>query len=121
MRHPVAAYLGIIVNSLICGCATQVPPLTYIASEKPAITVNVEHQSPIKKDFSRGGWYFGNSNFRPAPDVGSYVRETETEAKASVLRNADVEFAIPFVLNLLFFGYNLGTDVVNAGDQLPTK
>ena len=121
MRHSVSAYIVIIANCLLYGCATHTPPLTYIASEKPTATVNIDKQTPIKKDFSRGGWYFGNSNFRPAPDVGSYVREAETGTKTSVLKNADVKFAIPFAFDILFFGYNKGTDVLEAGNQTPTK
>ena len=49
------------------------------------------------------------------------MRETATGAKVSVLKNADVKFAIPFAIDILLFGYNHGTDVVTAGEQPSVK
>ena len=116
-KTALAACIGLAASSMMFGCANGPPPLTYLASEKPTIPMAVQQETKVEKSFSRGGWYFGNNNFRPAPDVGSYVREAEKEAKATVLRNADVELGIPFAFDILFFGYNGGTDVLRAGNQ----
>lgn len=98
--------------ALFCGCATTktLPPLTYLVIEKPNDAVVSKEQKELKKEFPRGGFYFGNNNFRPAADVRSYIEQAEKEADTKILRNADIQLNVPFAIDILFFGYNGGTD-----------
>ena len=96
---------------LFCGCATTtLPPLTYLATEKPKEAVASKEQKELKKEFSRGGFFFGNNNFRPAADVRSYIEQAEKEANTKILKNADIQLNVPFAFEILFCGYNIGTD-----------
>lgn len=101
---------------VVCGCAAKsAQPLTYLALEKPEGKIqSVTHQD-MKKDFSRGGWYFFNNNFRPAADLHAYIEQAQKESKSVVLRNADVQLNVPFALDILFFGFNHATDSVILG------
>lgn len=119
-KAAITAYIGLAAGSLIFGCAKQPPPLTYLASVKPTTPISAQRQPPVEKSFPKGGWYFGNYNFRPASDVGTYVQQVEKEAKVNILKNADVEFNIPFALDIIFFGYNHGTDIFSVESQ-PTE
>ena len=62
----------------------------------------------------RGGFYVLNHGFRPAPDVGAYVRDAQSQADSAVLRNADVELVVPAALDILFFGFQFGNDTTSA-------
>ena len=125
-KTAMAACIGLAAGSLVFGCVKQPqlpPPLTYLASERPTAPIAMQQWQIIEKSFSRGGWYFFNNNFRPAPDVGSYVREAEKEANANGLKHADVELAPPLLLVPILllanpiFGWNGGTDVLRSGSQ----
>ena len=96
------------------GCAAPPAPIAYLAAQKPDGVIKAEEHTLLKKEFPRGGWYFWNYNFRPAADVASYVDQAGQTAGTSVLRNADVRLEVPFAFDILFFGYNKGTDSVTA-------
>lgn len=113
--EPVA--VGAIFIALLCtGCATP-QPTAYLALEKPSGPVGVIKHNSIEKNFDRGGWYFGNNNFRPAPDVSSYINQTSAEVGSSILKGADVILKVPFAFDILFFGYNSATDTATATGQ----
>lgn len=101
---------------LTSGCVTtQKPkPINYIAVEKPIGPIGAIKHGSIEKKSKRGGWYIGNHNFRPAPDVVSYLRETSEEANSNILKNTDVCLKVPFAFDILFFGYNATTDITTA-------
>jgi hypothetical protein len=104
-----------LISLLLCGCSLKSPPpLTYLALERPSGPIHTAAQTPLKKDFPRGGWYFGNDNFRPAPDIASYIKQSHAAANTKVLKNADIQLNVPFAFDILFFGYNSGTDTVTA-------
>jgi hypothetical protein len=106
---------SIVVITMISGCATVTPkPLAYIAIEKPTDIVNTANNKGVESVFSRGGWYFGNYNFRPAPNMMSYIEEAQKKSGNKILKNADVQLGIPFYFDILFFGYNHCEDRVTA-------
>ncbi|MFH2043580.1 MAG: hypothetical protein ABIK92_00355 [Pseudomonadota bacterium] len=95
----------------ICSCTTPHPPkLTYLALEKPKEIIKTEQMKNLNKEFSRGGFYFANYNFRPAADIKKFIEQAEKESNTNILRNADIQLNIPFYFDLLIFGYNYGTD-----------
>lgn len=101
---------------LLVGCASQKPmPVAYLSLEVPKGVITTKESNNFKKEFSRGGFYFFNYNFRPAPDLRSYIEETAKEANSNILRNADIQLNIPFAFDILFFGINGSTDVVFVG------
>jgi len=105
---------------LICflgGCATspQPQPIAYLAIENPNGTIRTADYPPVKMKFPRGGFYVGMYNFRPAPDIGSYLDRTAQEANTNILRNVDMQFVVPFYFDLFLFGYAKGTDSVTSG------
>lgn len=108
--------LGLLAASaLLAGCVTQSPPprLTYLAVERPEGMIEAKkHMAEVTT--KRGGFYVLNHGFRPAPDVGAYVQDAEKRADVPVLRNADVELAVPFAFDILFFGFQFGNDVTRA-------
>jgi len=106
-------YMQLSLVSLVVGCASvnKVPPLTYLALEKPVGPIKSEAAQVASKEISRGGFYFFNYNFRPAADLEDYIKTVENKPNP-VLRNVDVELTIPFAFDLLFFGYASGTDKV---------
>jgi hypothetical protein len=118
MKRQIVIDLSTLVMGLLClGCATGRPPaepIPYLAVKRPEGVIRTVMHQPVKKDFWRGGWYLGNHNFRPAPDVASYVRATAQEANTDILRNADVRLPVPFAVDILFFGYNKCCDSVKA-------
>lgn len=95
----------------LIGCASTKPmPLTYLALEKPSKTINTQAHKELEEEFMRGGFYFLNFNFRPTADIRTYIEQAEKEANTDILRNADIELNVPFAFDILFFGYNGGTD-----------
>lgn len=68
----------------------------------------------MEKSFSRGGWYAGNLNFRPAADIQYYLYQAQKLTDSRVLRNADVQLNIPIAFDLLFCGYNIADDKVSV-------
>jgi hypothetical protein len=105
------------ISGFCDGCAntaTVRQPIAYLAVERPKGVISTPQHAPVKKEFPRGGWYFGNSNFRPAPDLASYIDNTAPQANTKILRNAEVQLNVPFALDILFFGYAKGTDLVTA-------
>jgi hypothetical protein len=99
---------------LVAGCSTRSgPPLSYLALRRPEGLIEAEH-APLKENHVRGGWYFGNHNFRPAPNIQVYLEEAHEHSGSDMLRHADVVLAVPFALDILFFGYNRATDSVTA-------
>ncbi|MBZ4202039.1 MAG: hypothetical protein LAC70_02830 [Methylovulum sp.] len=99
---------------LLSACASQSQPLTYLSLETQKNKIeNVSHKN-VDLSFSRGGFYFFNNNFRPAPDIGSYITQAQQNAGTSILRNADVTLSVPLFIDILMFGYNHGTDTITA-------
>jgi len=113
-RCGILALLAVLLFS--CGCSTRSgPPLSYMALERPEAILATQEQEPLEAEFSRGGWYFFNYNFRPAADIESYLRDAHERAGATILRNGDVVLNVPFAFDILLFGYNMETDMVTAG------
>ena len=113
-RTPLLGLLA--AAALLAGCATPKPPprLTYLAAKRPEGPImSKEHLVEIKT--KRGGFYVLNNGFRPAPDVGAYVRDAQSGADSDVLRNADVELVVPAALDILLFGFQFGNDTTRAG------
>lgn len=109
-----AIALSFLGGSLLCSCATTGPTqhLTYLASKKPQGVIATKDHKEFQKEFSRGGFYFFNYNFRPAADIGSYIEQAQKEVGVDVLRDVDVKLNVPFAFDILFFGFNGGTDYV---------
>ena len=112
-RTPLLGLLA--ATALLAGCATPKPPprLSYLAAKRPEGPIkSQEHLVGIKT--KRAGFYVMNNGFRPAPDVGAYVRDAQSQADSAVLRNADVELVVPAALDILFFGFQFGNDTTSA-------
>jgi hypothetical protein len=77
--------------------------------------ITTDH-GPLGEKHGRGGWYFGNYNFRPAPDIQAYLEEAHEHTGSDVLGDADIVLAVPLAIDILFFGYNHAhaTDKVTA-------
>lgn len=103
----------------LCSCASVTPqPLSYLALEKPKDIIKTKEIKELKEEFSRGGLYFLNYNFRPAADIKAYIEQAEKEANTNILRNADIQLNVPFAFDILFFGYNGGTDYLITNKQI---
>ena len=100
---------------LVSGCATSQPqpPLAYVALTRPTGAIKATGK-PVAFEQSRGGPYFLNYGFRPAPDIGAYIEKAQADAGADCLKNADVKMVIPFAFDILFFGFQGGSDTVKA-------
>ena len=115
-----ARVIVISLSLLICfcgGCATVPPPqpIAYLAVEKPNGIIKTTENISVRKEFPRGGFYIGAYNFRPAPDIASYINQTARETNTDILRNADVQLVVPFYFDLFLCGYGKGTDSVISG------
>ena len=118
MKNICFAWVLLVVAGIIAGCATPpppTPPLKAVSVERPSGAVRLAQTPGGVTKHPRGGWYFWNFGFRPAPDVVAYLREEQAKTGGAVLQNADVECNIPFVIDILFFGYNKASDVVTQG------
>jgi len=104
--------IGLVLAS---GCASSKSqhPLTYVALTRPTGAIVTSCQQ-IENKHSRGGPYFLNYGFRPAPDIEAYVEKAQTDGDVDVLRNADVRMVVPFAFDLLLFGFQGGSDTVQA-------
>ena len=99
---------------LASGCATPPPKLTYVALVRPTGPIKATG-SYVITPYSRGGPYFLNYGFRPAPDIGAYIAKAQADAGADCLKNADVRMEVPFIpIHILILGLQLGDDVVTA-------
>jgi|GEM_PF-3844455 len=109
---------GILILAALSGCSTSAtPPLTYIALERPVGTITTRMTPATKMKHNRGGPYFLNYGFRPVPDVGEYLAEAHAETGCQVLRNADIQFQLPFAADIFFFGWAFGGDVVTVNPE----
>jgi hypothetical protein len=102
--------------AMASGCATasrQQPPLSYVAVERPTGPIRAGGQK-VEAKHSRGGPYFLNFGFRPAPDVAAYLKQAQAAAGSDVLKNADVQLHVPFAIDILMFGFQVGSDTVKA-------
>ncbi len=104
-----------IALALVSGCATTTPPaaLTYIAVKRPAGPIKAAGQK-VDASHSRGGPYLLNAGFRPAADVSDYLNQAQKEGGGEVLKNADVQLRVPFAIDILLFGFQIGSDKVTA-------
>jgi hypothetical protein len=101
---------------LAVGCSVRTgPPLSHLALNRPEGPIAAVQHRPLEEKHGRGGFYIGNYNFRPAADVQAYLEEAHQKAGSEVITDADIVFGVPFALDILFFGYNHGTDKVTAG------
>ncbi len=121
MRSLHATILCALLAATLCaGCASPGAPgeaaqgIAYLAAQRPEGVVKTTPHAPVTKRFTRGGFYFANFNFRPAPDITSYIEQAAQEAKTGILRDADVQLMIPFCVDLLFCGFAQGQDGVTA-------
>ena len=118
MRRLHAIILSLLLVAAVCvGCAPPPTPgqgIAYLSVQRPEGVVKTTAHAPVTKRFPRGGFYFVNWNFRPAPDVASYIEQAAQEAKTGILRDADVQLMIPFCIDLLLCGYGQGADTVTA-------
>lgn len=103
---------GLVLGS---GCATSKPPapLSYVALARPTAPIKAEG-TRVETKHSRGGPYFLNAGFRPAPDVAAYIEKAQADSGATVLKNADVQLNVPFAIDILLFGFQVGSDTVKA-------
>ena len=113
----------------VCACASlllssgclsrRVAPLTYVALARPSGPIQPAGE-PVKLTFTRRGFYFLNAGFRPAPDVGDYIRLAQKKSGCEILKNADIEFCVPWgpVTDLGIAGYyNIGKDGIRANQK----
>lgn len=107
--------ISTLILALTSGCATKQPPpsLTYVAVELPTEPIKATGQQ-IETEHSRGGPYFLNFGFRPAPNVKAYLEKAQSESGSDVLKNTDIQLNIPFAFDILFFGFQSGSDTVKA-------
>ncbi|MBU1055626.1 MAG: hypothetical protein KKC46_17650 [Proteobacteria bacterium] len=102
-------------SCLFYSCASTDPlPLKYLALERPEGKITTPEHRNLAKEFPRGGWYFGNYNFRPAPEIDVYLQQAQQQGSGEILTDADIRFNIPFAFDIFFFGYNKGTDILKA-------
>ncbi len=113
-RNVVFALMAVV--ALGSGCVSQQAPtpLRYVAVTRPEGPIRTEARD-VRIKTSRGGMYVLNKGFRPAPDIGAYLTQAESRAGTPVLRNADVELAVPFALDILLFGFQFGEDTTRVG------
>ena len=111
-RRPTLLALAFLVVGLLACAGATPPPLKYVSLERPEGVIDVDGRT-IDQSFSRGGFYFLNFGFRPAPEIGEYLKSA-AGSRDIVLKNADVELNVPFALDILMFGYNSATDSVTA-------
>ncbi len=104
--------IGLVLGS---GCVTSQPqtPLSYVSSTRPAGSIKAVG-TKVETRQSRGGFYFLNAGFRPAPDIGAYLAKAQADAGGDVLKNADVQLGVPFAIDILMFGFQVGSDKVTA-------
>jgi hypothetical protein len=109
----------VFIAFFLCSCASvsSPPPLSYLALEKPKEIIKTKEIKELKEEFSRGGLYFLNYNFRPAADIKAYIEQAEKKANTNILKNADIQLNVPFAFDILFFGYNGGTDYLTTNKQ----
>jgi hypothetical protein len=109
-------YLFLLTAALLSGCASQQKPqpLAYLSLETPKGIIGSKEIKETNKEFSKGGLYLVNLNFRPAPDLSLYIDETSKEAGTNILKNADIMLKVPFAFDILLFGINVGTDIVTT-------
>lgn len=121
--------LGLVWSS---GCGTiSPPPLTYVAVTRPVGPIKATGPR-VTKVYNRGGPFFLNYGFRPAPDIRAYLEKAQGNAKAgygfkpsqdgviledsqfNCLKNTDVKLVMPIGIEILFFGWCFGDDLVTA-------
>ena len=107
--------LLVIALVLASGCVSTQPqaPLSYVAVTRPTGPIRATGQK-VQTKHSRSGPYFLNFGFRSAPDIAAYISKAQQDAGAKVLKNTDVQLGVPFAIDLLLFGYQVGTDIVTA-------
>jgi len=111
-----------LVLALGCASAPPVPPpLTYLASERPQGAIIPKRVDPFDTRFSRGGLYFLNFGFRPAADVGSYLKNVEKGVGSPILTGVDVKLVTPFAFDILLFGFNTSEDHVASASASKTS
>ena len=113
----IGSTLAVLALAMVTGCASVQPPpaLSYIAVERPEGPISAEGQR-VEAKHSRSGPYFLNFGFRPAPDIAAYLQQAQDAAGSDVLRDADVELRIPVAIDILFFGFQIGSDTVKANE-----
>ncbi len=105
-----------IILAMASGCATrQAPALSYVSVDRPSGPIKAGGQR-VEAKHSRGGPYFLNFGFRPAPDVAAYLRQAQAAAGSDVLSNADVQLTVPFAIDILLFGFQVGSDTIKANE-----
>jgi hypothetical protein len=114
MKNKINPLILAVLVAVVSGCASAPKPLAYLALDPPEGVISSQPGNVMEKQFSRGGFYFLNYGFRPAPEINLYISETVKEAKTNVLRNADIRCNVPFALDILMFGYNGSTDAVTV-------
>ncbi|MBI4683326.1 MAG: hypothetical protein HY757_09545 [Nitrospirae bacterium] len=102
----------------IFSCASTPPQLSYLALEKPKNIIKTSEPTELREAFFRGGWYFGNYNFRPAPDIKAYIEQAEKDANTDILRNIDIQLSVPGAFDIFFFGWNGTTDYLTTNKQI---
>ena len=105
-----------LIAALCAGCATprSPQPIAFLAVKRPTGVIRTAEHIVVREEFPRGGFYAVNCNFRPAPDIVSYVEQISQLAGTDILRNVDVQLVVPFYIDILFCGYNKATDIATA-------
>jgi len=111
----IAAVVSLAFLAACAGAAGTAPRLRYVAKVRPEGPIAKASYASFEQSHTKGGWYFGPVNFRPAADLTLYLSEAEQKAGSGVLVNSDVELRVPFAIDIFFFGWARGTDVVRSG------
>jgi hypothetical protein len=123
MNNSTNIMFALLLAGLSCaGCASpRIPPapgpIPYLAVKRPDNVIKTAAVGPMRKEFSRSRFYILTYNCRPAPDVASYIGQTGQAAGTDILRNADVQLAVPCYVGPIIFGIGVGTrdSVTTAG------
>ncbi len=120
-------FVGSIFLILLSGCCFYNElGIPYVATVYPELPIDTsENSGKTLLTDNRGGWFFLNKGFRPAPDIRSCLKQAHELSGSTVLKNADVRLAVPVFVSLFPWGVQWqGTaerDVVIANQGQPGK
>lgn len=85
-------------------------PIAYLAVKRPDGVIKTAATGPVQKEFSaRGKFFILFYHCRPAPDIASYIEQVSQMAGTDILRNADVQLAMPCYVGPIIFGIGVGS------------
>jgi len=104
---------------LFSGCYHHGKGLSYVAMTCPVTPINASSScDETGITHARGGVYFLNNGFRPAPDIGAFLEQAHQQVNSPVLRNADVRLYAPMIIGIFPFGFQFqpfdGRDLISV-------